>query len=103
MSSLLQEDYNAINYNVNYYTKLEIDLPKGNLGVELEKGKFFTVVEIYEKSKVKDILKKGEDILKKGDEIFSLNDIILEDKTVDEVELLFYKNILLPRKIVIFR
>ena len=96
MSSLLQEDYNAINYNVNYYTKLEIDLPKGNLGVELEKGKFFTVVEIYEKSKVKDILKKG-------DEIFSLNDIILEDKTVDEVELLFYKNILLPRKIVIFR
>ena len=96
MSSLLQEDYNAINYNVNYYTKLEIDLPKGNLGVELEKGKFFTDVEIYEKSKVKDILKKG-------DEIFSLNDIILEDKTVDEVELLFYKNILLPRKIVIFR
>lgn len=96
MSSLLQEDYNAINYNVNYYTKLEIDLPKGNLGVELEKGKFFTVVEIYEKSKVKDILKKG-------DEIFSLNDIILEDKTVDEVELLFYKNIVLPRKIVIFR
>ena len=96
MSSLLQEDYNAINYNVNYYTKLEIDLPKGNLGVELEKGKFFTVVEIYEKSKVKDILKKG-------DEIFSLNDIILEDKTVDEVELLFYKNIILPRKIVIFR
>ena len=96
MSSLLQEDYNAINYNSNYYTKIEIDLPKGNLGVELEKGKFFTVVEIYEKSKVKDILKKG-------DEIFSLNDIILEDKTVDEVELLFYKNILLPRKIVIFR
>ena len=96
MSSLLQEDYNAINYNVNYYTKLEIDLPKGNLGVELEKGKFFTVVEIYEKSKVKDILKKG-------DEIFSLNDIILEDKTVDEVELLFYKNIVSPRKIVIFR
>ena len=85
-----------LNYNVNYYTKLEIDLPKGNLGVELEKGKFFTVVEIYEKSKVKDILKKG-------DEIFSLNDIILEDKTVDEVELLFYKNIVLPRKIVIFR
>ena len=35
MSSLLQEDYNAINYNSNYYTKLEIDLPKGNLGVEL--------------------------------------------------------------------
>ena len=95
MSSLLQEDYNAINYNSNYYTKLEIDLPKGNLGVELEKGKFFTVV-IDGKSKIKDILKKG-------DEIFSLNDIILEDKTVDEVELLFYKNILLPRKIVIFR
>ena len=97
MSSLLGEDYNAINYDPNYFVRLELDLPKGSLGVELEKkNKSYIVVEIYKKSKVKNKLKIG-------DEIFSFNEIMLENKTIDEVEALFYKNIISDRKIVIFR
>lgn len=96
MSSLLQQDFNAINYDSCYYKRIEIDLPKGNLGVELEKEQYFKVVEIYSNSKAKDLLKIG-------DEIFSFNEIPLDDKNVDEVEMLFYKSILAERKIVIYR
>ena len=47
MSSLLQQDFNTVNYDSCYYKRIGQIYPKGNLGVELEKEQYFKVVEIY--------------------------------------------------------
>tara|TARA_B100001094_G_C17861393_1_gene637596 strand:+ start:162 stop:461 length:300 start_codon:yes stop_codon:yes gene_type:complete len=96
MSSLLEKDYNAINHQDFYDNRIVIELPHGKLGIELEKKKYYTIIDIYKNSKLKNIVKIG-------DELFTLNNELLEGKTTEEVELLFLKNIISKRVLIINR
>tara|TARA_Y100000389_G_scaffold33536_1_gene28567 strand:+ start:14745 stop:15044 length:300 start_codon:yes stop_codon:yes gene_type:complete len=96
MSSLLEKDYNAINHQDFYDNRIVIELPHGKLGIELENKKYYTIIDIYKNSKLKDIVKIG-------DELFTLNNELLEGKTTEEVELLFLKNIISKRVLIINR
>jgi C-terminal processing protease CtpA/Prc len=96
MSSLLQQDYNAKNYdNTCWLKKQTIDLPQGKLGIEIEDNNgIFTVAEIYNTSKMKGILNIG-------DEIYSLND--KRFKNMKDLEIEFFKNIVSKRTVLIYR
>ena len=96
MSSLLEKDYNAINHQNFYDNRIVIELPHGKLGIELEKNKYYTVVDIHKNCKIKDMIKIG-------DELFTLNNEVLEEKSTEEVELLFLKNIISERLLIINR
>lgn len=96
MSSLLEKDYNAVNHKEFYDNRIIIDLPHGKLGIELEKNKYYTVVDIHENSRIKDKVKIG-------DELFTLNNEVLEEKSIEDVELLFFKNIIGERLLIINR
>jgi hypothetical protein len=96
MSSLLEKDYNAINHQDFYDNRIVIELPQGKLGIELEKKKYYTIIDIYKNSKLKNIVNIG-------DELFTLNNELLEEKTTEEVELLFLKNIISKRVLIINR
>lgn len=96
MSSLLEKDYNAINHQDFYDNRIVIELPQGKLGIELEKKKYYTIIDIYKNSKLKNIVNIG-------DELFTLNNELLDGKTTEEVELLFLKNIISKRVLIINR
>tara|TARA_Y200000002_G_scaffold108112_1_gene88429 strand:+ start:276 stop:584 length:309 start_codon:yes stop_codon:yes gene_type:complete len=93
---LLNSDYNAKYYETCYQTKRIVNLPHGKIGIEIEiMNDIPTIVEISNKCKIKNKLHIG-------DEIYSINDEILVGKSAEDIELLFYRNIIGPRKCVIY-
>lgn len=96
MESLLDNDYNAKNFYQLYKEKKKINLPKGKLGIAIEKIQgVYVIVDILQKSILKNIVNIG-------DELYSFNDELLDNKSTDEIELLFFKNIISERIIVLF-
>lgn len=95
--SLLSSDYNKLNYDSYFNEEILVKLPKGKLGVELEKSECGYIVtqilnnsNVHGKLKVKDLCTK-------------LNDVSLKNINVDKLELLFFKNIISERLLTIER
>lgn len=97
MSGLLNNDHNAINYSDFFENRIKVSVPKGRLGIELEKidGKY-QIIKILENSKIKKLLNIGDIIIK-------LNDVELNDKDVEETQVLFLKQIASKRVLTIYR
>lgn len=93
---LLNNDYNAKFYKIFYQTKKIVNLPHGKIGFAIEiLNNIPTIVEIDNKCRLKNKLHVG-------DEINSVNDINLIGKSLEEIELIFYKDIIRPRQCVIY-
>lgn len=97
MSVLLNNDHNAINYSDFFQNRIKLSVPKGRLGIELEKiDDRYQIVKVHENSKIKKRLNVGDIIIK-------LNDVELNDKDVDEVRMLFLKQTSSKRVLTIYR
>ena len=95
--SLLESDYNSINYDSYFNEEIIIKLPHGKLGIELEKCECgYIITQIFKKNSV-------DEKLKVEDLCIRLNNTSLKDMSIDKVELLFFKNILSDRLLTVER
>ena len=93
---LLNKDYNAKYFKTYFQTKKTVNLPQGKIGIAIEIiDEIPTIVEISNKCRLN---KK----LHIGDEIYSVNGICLIGKSTEEIEIIFYKDIIGHRKCVIY-
>ena len=64
MESLLDNDYNAKNFYQLYKEKKKINLPKGKLGIAIEKIQgVYVIVDILQKSILKNIVNIANNVL----------------------------------------
>lgn len=93
---LLNNDYNAKYYKTYFQTKKKVNLPQGKIGITIEIiNEMPTIVEISSKCRLN---KK----LHIGDQIYSVNGICLVGKCAEEIEIIFYRDIIGPRKCIIY-
>ena len=88
MKSLLKNDYNAATYKGCLSTKKikKISIPKGRIGIEIkDTDDGYFVNEILDDCKIKNRINVGNQLVK-------LNNIFLNQLSLEEVQLLFIKN-----------